>query len=261
MIGAELGYRYVDSPLIAAEPGEGARAQFHGVRADHLARSAAAARVARRRHARCRTASATATATRCCGSAARGPMRPACNGRSPRSARRCRCSTLPTNAPRDIYGYDLLLLRPDMHVVWRGNEAPREPAESGGACHGPLNHCRAKNIKLGVIPADAGLDPADREPNPVTSSWCVSDNNAISVAVNTVPACADDTNGLTPPARSSRWSCALRYRRARAARPAARMSWLICDLDLAARHHCEQVIRGREQLGAGDGVVRDARDG
>ena len=23
--------------------------------------------------------------------------------------------------PRDVYGYDLLLLRPDLHVVWRGN--------------------------------------------------------------------------------------------------------------------------------------------
>src|SRR6478736_485534 len=30
---------------------------------------------------------------------------------------------------RDVYGYDLLLLRPDMHVVWRGNDAPREPAK------------------------------------------------------------------------------------------------------------------------------------
>jgi hypothetical protein len=29
--------------------------------------------------------------------------------------------------PRDVYGYDLLLLRPDMHVVWRGNEFPHEP--------------------------------------------------------------------------------------------------------------------------------------
>ena len=29
--------------------------------------------------------------------------------------------------PRDVYGHDLLLLRPDMHVVWRGNEAPAEP--------------------------------------------------------------------------------------------------------------------------------------
>ena len=26
--------------------------------------------------------------------------------------------------PRDIYGHDLLLLRPDLHVVWRGNALP-----------------------------------------------------------------------------------------------------------------------------------------
>ena len=26
--------------------------------------------------------------------------------------------------PREVYGYDLLLLRPDMHVVWRGNTLP-----------------------------------------------------------------------------------------------------------------------------------------
>src|SRR4026208_1804928 len=26
--------------------------------------------------------------------------------------------------PRDVYGYDLLLLRPDLHVVWRGNHLP-----------------------------------------------------------------------------------------------------------------------------------------
>lgn len=27
-----------------------------------------------------------------------------------------------------VYGWDLLLLRPDLHIVWRGNEAPAEPA-------------------------------------------------------------------------------------------------------------------------------------
>jgi len=32
------------------------------------------------------------------------------------------------NRPRDIYGYDLLLLRPDLHVVWRGNRLPDDPA-------------------------------------------------------------------------------------------------------------------------------------
>jgi hypothetical protein len=25
---------------------------------------------------------------------------------------------------RDVYGFDLLLLRPDLHVVWRGNRLP-----------------------------------------------------------------------------------------------------------------------------------------
>jgi 2-polyprenyl-6-methoxyphenol hydroxylase-like FAD-dependent oxidoreductase len=30
---------------------------------------------------------------------------------------------------RDLYGYDLLLLRPDLHVVWRGTAAPDDAAE------------------------------------------------------------------------------------------------------------------------------------
>jgi hypothetical protein len=29
--------------------------------------------------------------------------------------------------PRAVYGYDLILLRPDLHVVWRGNRLPEEP--------------------------------------------------------------------------------------------------------------------------------------
>jgi hypothetical protein len=28
---------------------------------------------------------------------------------------------------RDIYGYDLILLRPDMHIAWRGQRAPDDP--------------------------------------------------------------------------------------------------------------------------------------
>ena len=30
--------------------------------------------------------------------------------------------------PRELYGYDLLLVRPDLHVVWRGNQLPADPA-------------------------------------------------------------------------------------------------------------------------------------
>jgi hypothetical protein len=28
---------------------------------------------------------------------------------------------------RAVYGCDLLLLRPDLHVAWRGNAAPAQP--------------------------------------------------------------------------------------------------------------------------------------
>jgi hypothetical protein len=31
--------------------------------------------------------------------------------------------------PRDIFGHDFLLLRPDLHVVWRGNRLLADPAK------------------------------------------------------------------------------------------------------------------------------------
>ena len=34
-----------------------------------------------------------------------------------------------SNRLRDLYGFDLLILRPDMHVAWRGNDAPPNPQE------------------------------------------------------------------------------------------------------------------------------------
>ena len=36
---------------------------------------------------------------------------------------------IPDEEPRAVYGYDLILLRPDMHVAWRGNRLPDEPAK------------------------------------------------------------------------------------------------------------------------------------
>ena len=40
---------------------------------------------------------------------------------------------------RDVYGYDLILVRPDLHVVWRGNTLPDDPARlaamATGMCH------------------------------------------------------------------------------------------------------------------------------
>ena len=42
---------------------------------------------------------------------------------------------------RDLYGFDFLILRPDMHVVWRGNDAPQNPQEiaSISTGHGRLD--------------------------------------------------------------------------------------------------------------------------
>jgi hypothetical protein len=34
---------------------------------------------------------------------------------------------IPEARVRDLYGRGLLLLRPDLHVAWRGNQAPPEP--------------------------------------------------------------------------------------------------------------------------------------
>jgi len=30
---------------------------------------------------------------------------------------------------RDVYGRDLILLRPDLHIVWRGNAPPADPEQ------------------------------------------------------------------------------------------------------------------------------------
>jgi hypothetical protein len=34
---------------------------------------------------------------------------------------------VPDDTPRQVYGHDLLLLRPDLHVAWRGNQPPEHP--------------------------------------------------------------------------------------------------------------------------------------
>jgi hypothetical protein len=39
---------------------------------------------------------------------------------------------------RAVYGYDLILLRPDLHVVWRGNQPPAEPDELAKIATGHL---------------------------------------------------------------------------------------------------------------------------
>jgi 2-polyprenyl-6-methoxyphenol hydroxylase-like FAD-dependent oxidoreductase len=41
---------------------------------------------------------------------------------------------------RDLYGFDLLVLRPDMHVVWRGTDVPQNPKEIASISTGHGRH-------------------------------------------------------------------------------------------------------------------------
>ena len=126
MIGAELGYRYVDSPLIAAEPGEAPEHNF-------MAYVPTTWPGARLPHVWLRDGSAVQdrigygygyTLLRLGGTHAdTGALQRAFAS----LGAPLQVLDIADERPRDVYGYDLLLLRPDMHVVWRGNEPPGEP--------------------------------------------------------------------------------------------------------------------------------------
>jgi 2-polyprenyl-6-methoxyphenol hydroxylase-like FAD-dependent oxidoreductase len=125
MIGAELGYRYVGSPVITDEPGgpEHLFREYHpttwpGARLPHLwlgdndpvqDRIGAGYTMLRLGGTQIDT------------SGIEGAFK----------ARGVPYQTLDivSQRARDIYGHDLVLVRPDMHVVWRGKAAP-ENAEA-----------------------------------------------------------------------------------------------------------------------------------
>jgi len=118
MIGAELGYRYVGSPVIWPEEGEGPPNEFMkyvpstrpGSRLPHVWLEDGTAlhdRIAEG-YTLLRLAASKADSA---------PLAKAfASYAAPFAA-----LDIGDQNPRDIYGYDLLLLRPDLHVVWRGN--------------------------------------------------------------------------------------------------------------------------------------------
>jgi 2-polyprenyl-6-methoxyphenol hydroxylase-like FAD-dependent oxidoreductase len=126
MIGAELGYRYVGSPLIAAEPGEAPEHNFMayvpttwpGARLPHVWLRDGSAVQDRIGYGygytllRLGGSRVDAGALQCAFTAIGAALQ---------------VLDLADERARDVYGYDLLLLRPDMHVVWRGDDAPAEP--------------------------------------------------------------------------------------------------------------------------------------
>jgi 2-polyprenyl-6-methoxyphenol hydroxylase-like FAD-dependent oxidoreductase len=121
MIGAELGYRYVGSPIIGPEPGEGPPHEFidyvpttwPGARLPHVWLDNGTALHDRigdgftllRLGGTQADVSAFAQAMRATGA----PLD---------------VLEIAEETARAVYGYDLLLLRPDLHVAWRGNQPP-----------------------------------------------------------------------------------------------------------------------------------------
>ncbi len=121
MIGAELGYRYIGSPLIWPEPGEGPAPNFMkyepttwpGARLPHLWLADGSAL-----HDRIGDGY---TLLRLGG--AKTDAAPLAQAFASYTAP-FTVLNIDEAHPRDIYGYDLILLRPDLHVVWRGNSLP-----------------------------------------------------------------------------------------------------------------------------------------
>ncbi|MGC1777180.1 MAG: FAD-dependent monooxygenase [Xanthobacteraceae bacterium] len=124
MIGAELGYRYVDSPVICNIPGgpEHLFREYHpttwpGARLPHVW-----------------LGDGTPLQDACGegytilklgnGNADAGGLERALAARGAP----VKVLDVAEAAAREVYGYDLILVRPDMHVVWRGNAAPEDPA-------------------------------------------------------------------------------------------------------------------------------------
>ncbi len=125
MIGAELGYRYVDSPIIMDIPGgpehlfrEYLPTTWPGARLPHVWLDDGTAmqdRIPKDGYTLLCLGD-----TQLDGSVLEEAIR----------AKGAPVTTLkvPDRVAREVYGHDLVLVRPDMHVVWRGNTLPEDVA-------------------------------------------------------------------------------------------------------------------------------------
>ncbi len=125
MIGAELGYRYVDSPIICNIPGgpEHLFREYHpttwpGARLPHIWLDDGTPlqdRIPVDGYTILRLGRSKADAA--------GLERAVAARGAP-----VRVLDVPDQVARDVYGHDLILLRPDMHIAWRGHAAPEDAA-------------------------------------------------------------------------------------------------------------------------------------
>jgi hypothetical protein len=126
MIGAELGYRYVDSPIVRDVPG-GPEHSFRvyepttwpGARLPHVWLGDGTAmqdRIPFEGYTLLRLGRTQADT-----SGLEKAMRA--------SGAPFTVLDVPDDTAREVYGRDLLLLRPDLHVVWRGDQPPTDARE------------------------------------------------------------------------------------------------------------------------------------
>ena len=125
MIGAELGYRYVGSPIITDEPGgpehlfrEYVPTTWPGARLPHVwldDGTAVQDRIGQ-----------GYTLLRLGGT---GEVTSGMEHAFAARSAPFETLTLGDEIARDVYGYDLILLRPDLHIVWRGHRPPSDPAQ------------------------------------------------------------------------------------------------------------------------------------
>ena len=123
MIGAELGYRYVDSPIIDNIPGgpEHLFREYHpttwpGARLPHVWMADGSAlqdHIPDDSFCLLRLGGGDTRGIEAAFAARGAPLR---------------VLDVAEPAVRAVQGFDLLLMRPDLHVVWRGNRAPEDAA-------------------------------------------------------------------------------------------------------------------------------------
>jgi 2-polyprenyl-6-methoxyphenol hydroxylase-like FAD-dependent oxidoreductase len=136
ILGIEAGYRYVDSPAIWPEPGEGpdpdnpgyVPTSWPGARLPHVWLPDG---TALHDHLGAGYSLLELGGTR----AETGNIEQALRA----TGAPLEVLDFASDAARDIYGYDLLLVRPDLHVVWRGNRAPDDAAAVAAVATGHVS--------------------------------------------------------------------------------------------------------------------------
>ena len=133
MFGAEMGYRYVDSPIIMDIPGgpeylfrEYVPSTWPGARLPHVWLDDGTAlqdRLPPGGYTLLRLGG-TQVQTEALAQAFQ-------NFGAPLTV-----LDVPDQIARDLYGFDLLLLRPDIHIVWRAQQLPEDPAQLAAVATG-----------------------------------------------------------------------------------------------------------------------------